>query len=325
MANIRGDDDSSLPARAPAPLYQQAADWVEHLIMSAPLDDHAPLPPEGVLMARLGVSRGTLRRAIELLAQRGLLHVQAGRGTYVDQDVKVRTLVWQRLVDVARPDSRFDLDLSRFVPDFEGREAADERILTLPAVASASLAFVAPDNSLEAIRAQLLRGRTDLIVPTYNLRRGLIHIAAREVPPGAAELAATLDGMERYGERLSLDQLRGLNPIDVVISGAVAVTTHGVHFGSGAGNLDLEWSLFRHVGLTDESTPVLLSVHEAQVLEADLSPGEHDLVADLIATPTRLIECPHTFQKPDSAYWLAASAHHPLTRALMVHQNEENS
>ncbi|WP_375498746.1 GntR family transcriptional regulator [uncultured Jatrophihabitans sp.] len=41
-------------------------------------------------MERFGVSRGTLRRATDELARQGLLRIEPGRGTYVDQATKVR-------------------------------------------------------------------------------------------------------------------------------------------------------------------------------------------------------------------------------------------
>src|SRR6478735_1339331 len=41
------------------------------------------IPPEPELMARLGVSRGTLREAIKALAHSGMLEVRRGDGTYV--------------------------------------------------------------------------------------------------------------------------------------------------------------------------------------------------------------------------------------------------
>src|SRR6476469_4829229 len=41
------------------------------------------IPPEPELMARLGVSRGTLREAVKALAHSGMLEVRRGDGTYV--------------------------------------------------------------------------------------------------------------------------------------------------------------------------------------------------------------------------------------------------
>ncbi|GGH91513.1 FadR/GntR family transcriptional regulator [Arthrobacter liuii] len=46
-----------------------------------PLDQR--IPPEPELMAKLGVSRGTLREAVKALAHGGMLEVRRGDGTYV--------------------------------------------------------------------------------------------------------------------------------------------------------------------------------------------------------------------------------------------------
>src|ERR1700744_3691918 len=67
------------------PLYRQVCDQVEALAMAAELGDERPLPPEGQLIARFGVSRGTLRRATDELARQGLLRIEPGRGTFVVQ------------------------------------------------------------------------------------------------------------------------------------------------------------------------------------------------------------------------------------------------
>lgn len=271
--------------------------------MSAPLGDETPLPPESELMVMFGVSRGTLRRATDELARQGLLQIQPGRGTFVDQATKVRLLVWKRLSQVARPDSRFDLDLSRFVPDFTGREQCDERLMSLPALTEAKTVFVAPDNSLENYRALALRAGQRLVVPTFGLARGFVLLDGTQIDPGRVELASTLDGMERHGTTLSLAELRQLRTIDAVVTGAVAVTTQGLHFGSGDGNLDLEWALMRHLGLVTSETPIIVSVHDCQVLDARVRPGSHDAVVDVIITPERTLKCAPTLHKPDGIFW----------------------
>src|ERR1700744_1156201 len=62
------------------PLYRQVCDQVEALAMAAELGDERPLPPEGQLIARFGVSRGTLRRGPEEPGRQGVLGVVAGGG-----------------------------------------------------------------------------------------------------------------------------------------------------------------------------------------------------------------------------------------------------
>src|ERR1700758_2957487 len=204
------DDPGSVPDPVPArsrvrrdgsgaPLYRQVCDQIEALAMSAELGDERPLPPEGRLIARFGVSRGTLRRATDELARQGLLRIEPGRGTFVVQATKVRWLVWDRLLDVAKPDSRFDLDLSRFIPDFEGRARCDDWIRQLPAYKTARTIFLAPDNSLEMMRRYALADGKRIIVPSYGLRRGLILLDGSALDAADRRLAATLDGMEQLG------------------------------------------------------------------------------------------------------------------------------
>ncbi|HEY1822059.1 MAG TPA: 5-formyltetrahydrofolate cyclo-ligase [Trebonia sp.] len=285
------------------PLYRQVCDQVEALAMAAELGDERPLPPEGQLIARFGVSRGTLRRATDELARQGLLRIEPGRGTFVVQATKVRWLVWDRLVAVARPDSRFDLDLSRFVPDFAGRERCDEQLRALPGYAGARTVFLAPDNSLETMRRYALDDGKRVVVPSYGLRRGFMLLDPAGLDPAGHRLAATLDGMEQLGRRLSLAEVRELSPVDLVVSGAVAVTRRGLHFGGGDGFFDLEWGLLRHCGLVTARTPVVVVAHDCQVLDADIRPAPHDAVADTVITPSGILACTPPLPKPDGIFW----------------------
>jgi len=221
----------------------------------------------------------------------------------VVQATKVRWLVWDRLLGVAKPDSRFDLDLSRFVPDFEGRERCDEHLRHQPAYQAARTVFLAPDNSLEAMRRHALSDGKRVIVPSYGLRRGLILLDPATLDAADHRLAATLDGMEQLGRRLSLAEVRGLAAVDLVVSGAVAVTRRGLHFGGGDGFFDLEWGLLRHCGLVTSRTPVIVVVHDCQVLDADIRPGPHDAVADTVVTPDGVLACSPPLAKPDGIFW----------------------
>jgi hypothetical protein len=44
----------------------------------------------------------------------------------------IREAVWERLRAVARPDTRFVYDLTKFIPDFEGSEQLPARLQELP-------------------------------------------------------------------------------------------------------------------------------------------------------------------------------------------------
>ena len=67
----------------PTPLYVQVADAIEARIASGELQPNRPIPSENQLVQQYGVARGTARKAIELLRDRGLVITVTGRGTYV--------------------------------------------------------------------------------------------------------------------------------------------------------------------------------------------------------------------------------------------------
>lgn len=74
---------------SPVPLYFQVAEHLEKLIESGQYAPGTRLENEVVLAERLGLSRPTMRRAIEYLVDRGLLVRKRGVGTQVVQP-KVR-------------------------------------------------------------------------------------------------------------------------------------------------------------------------------------------------------------------------------------------
>lgn len=278
---------------------------VEELALATALDDLSPLPPEPVLTARFGVSRGTLRRAVEELCRQGLLRSEPGRGTFVEKAVQVRRLVRSPLAAVARPDSRFHDDISQFVPDFDGSERCVAHVRALPAYARAAVVFVAPDNSLEVLRRQALDDAKRVLVPTHGMRRGMVLLDPRAVPRTRRELAATLDGMERCGEHLALADLAAVGRVGAFVTGALAVTRAGRHIGGGQAYVDLEWALLREIGLVDDTTPTVAVVHQVQVLAAGPEPKRLDCPIDVIVTPSGARNTTGRFAKPSGIDWQA--------------------
>ncbi|GAA2845442.1 hypothetical protein Acy02nite_46860 [Actinoplanes cyaneus] len=67
----------------PTPLYVQVADAVAARINTGELLPNRPIPSENQLVQEYGVARGTARKAIQLLRERGLVITVVGRGTYV--------------------------------------------------------------------------------------------------------------------------------------------------------------------------------------------------------------------------------------------------
>ncbi|MEU6645049.1 5-formyltetrahydrofolate cyclo-ligase [Saccharomonospora sp. NPDC046836] len=287
------------------PIYQQIAVALRELALAHPWGDDQPLPPEGQLMERFGASRGTVRRATEELVRAGLLRAEPGRGTFVDRRTQVRLVIHDALAGIALPDSRWHLDVDAFVPDFAGSARCHELLRELPAYHAAATVFITPDNSLERLRALALDDGKTVLVPTFGMRRGIVALRPDAVPPADRELAATLDGLERKGQRLTLAQLTDIGGVDLLVTGAMAVTSQGVHIGGGQAYLDLEWGILTELGLAGQATTVAAVVHPVQVVDAPLRPQRFDLPLDTIVTPDGVLDTGAAFPRPHGITWQA--------------------
>ena len=219
-----------------------------------------------------------------------------------------RQRIWERLKDVARPDARFHLKFSEFIPDFEGVETATDQLLALEGFAKANLVFVTPDNSMIELRRRLIVSGTPFIMPTYGMQRGFLLLEPGSVPPGLEKAAAWLDGMEHFGRPVSLEDLTHIGRFDVIATGASAVSIDGVRFGKGHAFFDLEWGMFTDLGLADEQSPIVAAVHDVQIVEERLNVSDKDIALDFIATPSRLIEVTRNRRRPRGIRWNDVSA-----------------
>jgi GntR family transcriptional regulator len=69
----------------PTPLYAQLADILREMISSGDLQPRSPLPSESYLQQEQGIARGTVRAAIGILRDEGLVVSITGRGTFVKE------------------------------------------------------------------------------------------------------------------------------------------------------------------------------------------------------------------------------------------------
>jgi GntR family transcriptional regulator len=67
----------------PTPLYEQLAAVLRQMIKSGQLQPRDPMPSESQLQQEPGVSRGTIRRALAIVKDEGLVVTIAGWGTLV--------------------------------------------------------------------------------------------------------------------------------------------------------------------------------------------------------------------------------------------------
>ena len=74
------------------PLYRQVYDFMVKQLTNGVWKAGEALPSEQVLAAQLGVSQGTVRKALDVLAQEQLLDRHQGRGTFVSTLTQERSL-----------------------------------------------------------------------------------------------------------------------------------------------------------------------------------------------------------------------------------------
>ena len=215
----------------------------------------------------------------------------------------IRQQIWAKLHDVAKPDTRFNMNFAEVIPDFDGSEIATDHLVTMPAYRATKFAFITPDNCLVDLRRRMIAEGKPFVMSTYGIYRGFLLMEPGMVPPGAELYAAWLDGMEHFGRPITLEEIAKRGRFDFMVTGASAVSIDGVRFGKGHGFFDLEWGMFTDLGLVDETTPVVAVVHDCQVVQENLTPSDTDILVDHIATPSGLYTVGRRAKRPFGVKW----------------------
>lgn len=210
-----------------------------------------------------------------------------------------RVKIWEELRKVARPDSRFSWEFSEFITDYEGSDKCAELLAQTDIYQNAKVIFITPDNNLEELRRRAFLDRKTVVMTNYGITRGFFLIRPEQIPEGKEELASLLDGVARFWKHQTLAQLKeSVGKIDMMVTGASAITPSGIRFGKGHGYFDLEWAMTYTMGIVDSSTPVFAVGHDCQVVDVDVAVREFDTAIDYIVTPTRVIRTRSEFPKP---------------------------
>jgi GntR family transcriptional regulator len=176
---------NSVSRRSPVPLYYQVESVLRDEIAGGRHDHAGPLPTDEALVRRFGVSRITVRRAMERLAQEGLIYRVPGRGTFVN---------------TARPQGfrieRNPADLMGFEEDIRrGGFVPETRVLRhdwvrVPSEAASALGVAAGAEVLWLYRRGSAGGAPLWIEDRYILRRWAVRLRPREY--ATPSLLATL-------------------------------------------------------------------------------------------------------------------------------------
>jgi 5-formyltetrahydrofolate cyclo-ligase len=176
------------------------------------------------------------------------------------------------------------------IPNFVGAEAAAERLRGTPEWARAATVKANPDSPQLPVRQRALEDGKVLFMavprladelPFFLLDPGELTVRPRQ--------AASIKGAGAHGRPVDVDDL---DPVDLVVTGCVAVDEDGARLGKGGGFSDLELAIATEAGLVGPHTVVVTTVHEAQVVRAGRIPTtSHDFGLDVIVTPERVIRC----------------------------------
>ncbi len=199
----------------------------------------------------------------------------------------LRDEVWAALTE-ARV-ARFPGARNR-ISNFTGAEAAARRLAGTDTWQAAATIKANPDSAQLPVRQRALEdGKTvymavpRLAEPEPFFLLDPDHLAD---PP---RRAASIAGATRSARRVAVADLA---PVDLVVSGCVAVGEDGARLGKGGGFADLEFALATAAGLVGPRTLVVTTVHELQVRPAGAVPtAAHDAPVDLVVTPERVIDC----------------------------------
>jgi 5-formyltetrahydrofolate cyclo-ligase len=215
-----------------------------------------------------------------------------------------RKLLWARvyqdLIRLAVPDSRYNFDFLSFTPDFRGSDDAVNRVLDLQCYKDAQTILVTCDNSLERLRYQALKDGKKVLVGTYRLRRGFVLLDPARIGDADFMLAACLDGMEKpgIGRAMSVAQLRdeGLR-INMCAIGGLIFNHNGVVIHEGQALFEVQWALLQDIKVLGENAHVIAIAHTCQVIdEASLSmepfvPSKSgEVQCDYVVTPDTIYE-----------------------------------
>ena len=191
------------------------------------------------------------------------------------------------------------------IPNFQGAEAAAEKLASLPFWKSAKVVKSNPDAPQIPVRLKALQDGKLVYTPVPELVQDFPFLLLDPVElkkKGVSfEEAAVSSGALKHGKRVQFDEML---PMDICVVGCVAVTREGGRTGKGGGFADLELGIFREVGTIPAHAPIVTTVHSIQVVpNEDIVMMEHDSALHWIITPDEIIETNTKYPQPTGVAW----------------------
>jgi 5-formyltetrahydrofolate cyclo-ligase len=195
----------------------------------------------------------------------------------------VRERVWRALEDAHAVPS----GVSGHIPAFYDAPAAAERLATLTLWRASGVVKAVPDRPQQPVRERVLADGKLLYMAVPKLANVLPFYELDPARLGTTPAqAANKEGAALAGNLIAVDDMR---PIDLIVTGCVAVDRSGARLGKGAGYSDIEVALLIEAGLISDQTVIVTTVHPLQVVDEPIPETDHDFHVDVIVTPHDVI------------------------------------
>ncbi len=202
------------------------------------------------------------------------------------------------------------------IPNFINADKAAEKLCSMEIWKKAKAIKCNPDSPQKFVRLRALEGGKTvyMAVPRLKQEKCFIELHGRTI----AKHAATIRGAFRYGKPVYPWEMK---KVDLIVAGSVAVNKKGARVGKGGGYSDIEYAIAREIGIVDETTPVITTVHDIQLIDEEIPMKEHDVPVDYIITPTKAVKTEGAYSKPHGIIWEILDKGLPVLEILKKRKN----
>jgi 5-formyltetrahydrofolate cyclo-ligase len=211
---------------------------------------------------------------------------------------ELRERVWDELEESG--EARFPFPPRGRIPNFAGAEQAAKRLARTEAWKSADVIKSNPDSPQRPVRRRALEAGkvVYMAVPRLQDEECFLRLDPDEIED--IDHATTIGGSSELGEQVGPE---GMEPIELIVSGSVAMTEDGERVGKGEGYSDLEFAILREFGLVDDDTTTVTTVHDIQVVDEEIPTTPQDVPIDWVFTPERSVCTEAADGKPVGIEW----------------------
>ncbi|MFB6130099.1 MAG: 5-formyltetrahydrofolate cyclo-ligase [Salinigranum sp.] len=210
----------------------------------------------------------------------------------------LRERIWDELE--ASGVARFPYPPHGRIPNFAGADEAADRLAGTEEWRAADVIKSNPDSPQLSVRRAALRAGKVVYVAVPRLRDEECFLRLDPAQIDDVDHATTIGGSAEVGVPVRPEEVE---PLDLVVSGSVAVDERGGRVGKGEGYSDLEFAVLREFGRVDDDTTTVTTVHGSQVVDEAIPTADHDVPMDLVVTPERTIRTRPSRDKPGGVDW----------------------